>query len=109
MHLHDQIAPVGCAKQGFPYIYPVIDHCFVGMHMGTRTPNLMTDPGIALSSSVESKLFGGDFESWATQTGINSNVLNRKAGCHCSPASGVGQTMSCSSSDSSPIRSWLVE
>merc|ERR1711879_138808 len=94
MHHTDQVAPVDCDKQGFPYKYPPIDHCFTGLHMSTRTADIDTDEDIKLCGVIEGILTGGQgFENFTKRHNLNANVLSGIPGCHCATGSEVGQSI----------------
>jgi hypothetical protein len=124
MHEHDQIAPVTCAELGWSKEYPIIDHCFKGLHMHYKTEPMMEDPGIKKSMEVEQAVFGRStertsfsFDRFVLDHHLNNKVLNGRPGCHCSPDSEVAGMIAGNKKNydaaclhnTSPIRLWWKE
>ena len=100
MHLQDQIAPIPCRAQGYPTLFPPMDHCYPPMHIWTRSP-IATDPGVQESVKVEKRLTcnysqhgctSGGFVSFAKHHRIlDVAVLNNNLACNCLARSTVGK------------------
>jgi hypothetical protein len=124
MHFADQIAPISCTDQGFPVLFPPVDHCYPPMHIYTRTSPIASDAGVLESEAVEGKLTCNytmnpascttGFPAFAKTHHINDvSILNNNLGCNCLGRSTVGKQMAaaCWSGTAadiphSPVRDW---
>jgi hypothetical protein len=117
MHEHDQIAPVTCAELGWSKKYPIIDHCFKGLHMYYMMEPIGEDPGIKKSGEVEQAVFSSGFSRFVLDHHLNNKVLNGRPGCHCSPDSEAAKSIAGSKKNydaaclhnTSPIRLWWTQ
>uniref|UniRef100_A0A7S4VD81 Uncharacterized protein n=1 Tax=Alexandrium monilatum TaxID=311494 RepID=A0A7S4VD81_9DINO len=105
MHQYDQIAPIGCAKRGFPLMYGATDHCYPQLHMWTRTEQPMRncppgglgednpdcdDWGVVESGKIEKALVAdGRFENEFVKDKNLSSILSYWPACNCNSKSMV--------------------